>query len=390
MTSASPSLLQRFLSQESASGILLVLAAVLAMVLANSPLAQAYHLALHHAVWTDGPDMAGIVKDGLMTLFFLLVGLEIKREVMDGELSTRHRALLPVCAAIGGMVVPAGIYLALNAHDPALRQGWAIPSATDIAFAAGVLGLMRRYIPAGLRIFLLALAIIDDLGAVLIIAMFYSGDLHGGALILSLVVAGALYALNRVNILSLWPYMIGLCVLWLCLHESGLHATLAGVVTASFIPLGAHRHGRAQSPLLRLEHILHPWVAFGIMPLFALANAGLTLGNVTQDMFLHSVTLGVGLGLFLGKPLGVFLGAWAAIRAGWAHLPHSCHHIHILAVGMIAGIGFTMSLFIGQIAFTDAALYDTVRLGVLLGSFASAMAGLGILFIQSRGKTGPA
>jgi NhaA family Na+:H+ antiporter len=307
-----------------------------------------------------------------MAVFFLFVGLEIKRELLEGELSDRRRAALPVFGAIGGMLAPAAVYLAVNAGSPATQAGWPIAVATDIAFALGVLALVRRYIAPGLRVFLLGLAIIDDLGAIILIALLFTSDISGQALTWAAACVAVLVALNRAGVRRLWPYLVVGFLLWLSVLKSGVHATLAGVVIGLSIPLGKRDGG---SPLKTLEHALQPWVVFFIMPVFALANAGASLEGVGAHTFLEPIALGIILGLFVGKQLGVFLFCWLAVRFGYAQLPSGASWRSLYGVAIITGIGFTMSLFIGALAF-DPGTHDTaIRLGVLTGSALSAVVG---------------
>ena len=363
-------------------------AAALALVVANSPLAGAYDAALHAYF---GPASAGLrlsvlhwINDGLMAGFFLLVGLEIKREVLEGELSTPASRVLPTVAALGGVIVPAAIFLALNGADPDRARGWAIPSATDIAFALGVLALAGPRVPVSLKVLLTAIAIIDDLAAIVIIAVAYTAQLN----VLMLVGAGgvlaALFILNRMRVTALWPYLLLGVGLWWLVLQSGVHATLAGVALAMAIPLQGK--GDDESPLHRLEHNLHWPVAFLIVPVFGFANAGLSLAGVTLATVLAPVPLGVALGLFLGKQVGVFATAAVAIRMGWAELPEGATLAQVWGVAVLCGVGFTMSLFIGNLAFADAALVEATRIGVLGGSLAAAVLGLAILRYFGRPK----
>ena len=370
--------IRRFLALEAASGLLLMLAAALALLIANSPLAQTYDALLSTRVSLlvngEGLDKPLLlwINDGLMAIFFLLVGLEIKREVLTGELSSLDKATLPLIAALGGMVVPAGVYLAFNAGSA--PDGWAIPAATDIAFALGVLSLLGSRVPVALKVFLLALAIIDDLGAILVIAFFYSGNLSILSLLLAAGATLGLLLLNRFGVRNLTAYLLLGLFLWICVLKSGVHATLAGVVAAAFIPAG-RREGEADTPLETLEHRLHPWVAYGIMPLFAFANAGVSLAGVTFAALTQPLPLGIALGLFVGKQLGVFLFSFAAVRLRLARLPEEVSWRQLYGVALLTGIGFTMSLFIGTLAFEAPAAGVLVRLGVLLGSLVSAVAG---------------
>ena len=375
--------LREFLKLESASGILLVAAGALAMVAANTPLADNYQalLATHFKVQfgsaaLDKP-LAIWVNDLLMAIFFLLVGLEIKREAVMGELADASKVALPALGAVGGMIVPAAIYAAVNWNDPIGIRGWAIPSATDIAFALGVLSLFGERVPLGLKVFLMTLAVLDDLGAIVIIALFYSQDLSVTALTLAGAAVLALALLNRLGVRRIAAYMLVGALLWLAVLKSGVHATLAGVVIAMFIP--ARDPGDpAHPPLTRLEHSLHPWVAFGILPVFAFTNAGVDLAGLAPRDLLEPIPLGIVLGLFVGKQVGVFSFAWAAVRLGIARLPDGVNFRHIYGASLLCGIGFTMSLFIGMLAFEDvgsAEIEVIERLGILTGSLLSAVAG---------------
>lgn len=349
-----------------------MIAAITAMALANSPLAGVYQETLDARF---GAGIAGYsleksvllwINDGLMAVFFLLVGLEIKREFIEGELSDRQRAALPIIGAIGGMLGPAIIYAVINSDSPATLVGWPIPAATDIAFALGVLSLVKRHIVPGLRVFLLGLAIIDDLGAILLIALLFTADISSQALTLAAICVGVLALFNRLEVTKLFPYLIVGAILWLSVLKSGVHATLAGVVIGTMIP---------RKSMHKLEHALHPWVIFGIMPIFALANAGASLEGVGRDTFTDPVALGIILGLFLGKQMGVTLCCWLAVKAGLAKLPTGSSWITLHGVAIVTGIGFTMSLFVGSLAFTDGSFDTAVKLGVLAGSGLSAVVG---------------
>jgi Na+:H+ antiporter, NhaA family len=378
--------LRAFVAHESAGGVLLALAAVAALVLANSPLAFLYdafldtpvevragtlHIAKPLLLW---------INDGLMAVFFFLVGLEIKREVIEGELSDVRQVMLPAVAAVGGMAVPAAIYAAINAGNPVTLAGWAIPAATDIAFALGVLSLLGKRVPVGLKMFLLTLAILDDLGAIVIIALFYAGDLAPASLAVAAAALVALFTLNRLNVVRLAPYLFVGLVLWVSVLKSGVHATLAGVALAFFIPLRSNG-AEAQSLLLRLEQDLRPLVVFAILPLFAFANAGVSLHGVGWATVLAPVPLGIAAGLLLGKTVGVFAASWVVVRLELARLPDGADWRAMFGVAVLCGIGFTMSLFIAGLAFEGAGSEYVVqtRLGVLLGSLASAVIGLAIL-----------
>lgn len=378
------STIRDFLRHESAGGLVLLAVAVLALILDNTSLAWIYDalLKLPVEVRIGGLEIAKPlllwINDGLMAVFFLLVALEIKREVMEGELSSLDRASLPAIAAVGGMVVPAAIYMAVAGGDAVAARGWAIPAATDIAFALGILSLLGKRVPLALKIFLLALAIIDDLGAILIIAAFYTADLSYVSLGLAGFGAAALFALNRAGVLRVAAYILVGVFVWVCVLKSGVHATLAGVLVGFAVPLGGKdEHG--ESPLRALEHKLHPWIAFGIMPLFAFANAGVHLGGVGLASFGEPVTLGIALGLLLGKQLGILSFVWLGVRLRLCRLPDGIGWPQIYGVACLAGIGFTMSLFIGTLAFEDPGFAAPVRIGVLAGSIASAIVGYLVL-----------
>jgi Na+:H+ antiporter, NhaA family len=372
--------IRAFLSDEAAGGIVLITAALLAVVLANSPASSAYSGVLKSYVL--GLSVLHWINDGLMAVFFLLVGLEIKREMVDGELSTWSRRALPGIAAVGGMIVPALIYVGFNWGNGQTLRGWAIPAATDIAFALGVLSLLGPRVPVSLKLFLTALAILDDLGAVAIIAVFYTGDLQLPMLAGAGVTLLLLTALNLKGWERLWAYLgLGL-VLWYFVFQSGIHATLAGVALACAIPLRPTpgRPEAAESPLIRLEHALHPWVAFAVVPVFGFANAGVSFLGLSGAALFGPVPLGTAAGLFLGKQLGIFAFAWAAIRTNLADLPTNATWAQLYGVATLCGIGFTMSLFIGLLAFpTSAELQDATKVGVLAGSFAAAAIGAALL-----------
>ncbi len=372
-------------------GLLLLAATVLAMVIANSALSQTYVDALA-APFTIGLAPIALTKtvlhwinDGLMAVFFLVVGLEIKREALQGALSRAKSAALPVIAAVGGMAVPAIIYSFFNWNDPVAIRGWAIPSATDIAFVVGVMAILGSRVPNGLKAFLLALAIIDDLGAIIIIALFYTSDVALGALGLAGLGVLALTALNRIGVSQVWPYLLVGAVTWYFVLKSGVHPTLAGVATALAIPLKAG-DGDARSPLRDLEHALQPWVSFAIVPLFAFANAGVSLSGVTFQSLTNPIPLGIALGLFVGKMIGVFGFSKIAILAGLGEMPRATTNTQLFGASVLAGIGFTMSLFIGMLAFTDAALADDLRIGVLTGSIVSALFGYAVLSMAKSAR----
>lgn len=375
---------QAFFQHEAAGGIILMAAAAIALALNNSPLNALYDALLGTpvviqigALAIDKPLLLWI-NDGLMAVFFFLVGLEIKREIIEGRLSNIRQASLPVIAAIGGMVVPAVIYIALNAGDPETLRGWAIPTATDIAFALGILALLGSRVPVALKVFLLALAIIDDLGAIVIIAVFYSSDLSLS--VLSIAGAGTLVLawLNRSGVTRISPYIVVGLVIWVCVLKSGVHATLAGVIVALFVPLRV-KDADSRSPLKLAEHGLAPWVAFGVMPIFAFANAGVDLRGLSIADLFENIPLGIAAGLFIGKQLGIVGFVWVAVRLGVAHLPKDVTWVQIYGAALLAGIGFTMSLFVGTLAFIDPEHAAAVRLGVLSGSLLSALAGFALL-----------
>ena len=378
------SILRDFLSDGAAGGVLLMAAAVLALIVANSPLAEDYFRLLHAPL--VGLDVLHWINDGLMALFFLFVGLEIKREFLDGQLSTWANRALPGIAAAGGVVVPGLIYFALNAGQADTVRGWAIPTATDIAFALGVLSLLGSRVPTSLKVFLATLAIVDDLVAVLVIAVFYTAELNlaalGGAVVATLLLIG----LNRLKITRLAPYLLVGAALWWLVLLSGVHATVAGVVLALTIPL---RRSKATpddmtSPLHRLEHGLSPWVSFLIVPVFGFANAGVSFSGMSPGVLLEPVTLGVALGLFIGKQVGVFGAAALAIKLRLANLPVAASWPQLYGVALLCGIGFTMSLFIGLLAFPNPLLQNEVKVGVLVGSLISALCGAALLSVAKR------
>ncbi|EJL6681411.1 Na+/H+ antiporter NhaA [Vibrio cholerae] len=370
-------MIRDFFKMESAGGILLVIAAAIAMVIANSAMGEGYQAFLHTYVF--GMSVSHWINDGLMAVFFLLIGLEVKRELLEGALKSRETAIFPAIAAVGGMLAPALIYVAFNFNDPAAIQGWAIPAATDIAFALGIMALLGKRVPVSLKVFLLALAIIDDLGVVVIIALFYSSDLSTIALTIGFIMTGVLFMLNAKHVTKLSIYLVAGLILWIAVLKSGVHATLAGVVIGFAIPLKGNKG--EHSPLKHLEHALHPYVAFAILPVFAFANAGISLQGVSLAGLTSMLPLGVALGLFLGKPLGIFSFSWAAVKLGVAKLPEGISFKHIFAVSVLCGIGFTMSIFISSLAFGQAnEAYDTyARLGILMGSTTAALLGYSLL-----------
>lgn len=383
--------IRNFLRLESAAGILLAFAALLAMSAANSPAAPWYDALLSTPVEVRIGDF-GIAKplllwinDGLMAVFFFLIGLELKREILQGELSNPSQIVLPVIAAVGGLIIPAMIYAGLNWDNPRALKGWAIPAATDIAFAMGVLSLLGNRVPHALKVFLLTLAIADDLGAIIIIALFYTDGLSLLSLLISACAIVVLLILNRKGVMTITPYiMVGL-ILWVSVLKSGVHATLAGIILALFIPLRPKREN-GKSPLEDLEHDLHPVVAFVILPLFAFANIGVSLEGVTLTSLLNPVPLGIAAGLFIGKQLGVMAAAWMVIKIGWAKLPKGTRWVELYGVAILCGIGFTMSLFISSLAFEQdtASSMAEDRLGILIGSLLSALCGYIVLRWTSR------
>lgn len=379
-------MIRDFLKMEAAGGLFLVVATVLAMGFANTGLAGFYNdfLDIPVAIKVGGLEIAKPlllwVNDGLMAIFFFLVGLEIKREFRVGELSSAAQIALPGIAAVGGVIVPAAIYWAANSGDPQNLNGWAIPAATDIAFAMAVISLLGDRVPTVLKVLLLAIAIFDDLGAILIIAFFYTNQLSYMSLLLAIVPILCLVVLNRMGVTRVAPYAVLGVVLWVLVLKSGVHATLAGVVTAMAVPL-IRREGEKHTAFEELEHGLHRWVAFGILPLFAFANAGVSFAGIGLESFYEPVKLGISLGLFLGKQLGIFGLLWLAIVIGIAPMPRGVSWLHLYGISLLGGIGFTMSLFVGSLAFEHSGFDAPVRLGVLTGSIASAVFGFVVLKI---------
>jgi len=382
---------QEFIKLETSGGVILMIAAIFAMIIANTPLSAIYDLILgtYIKVGIGNFEIAKPailwINDGLMAIFFFLVGLEIKREVLAGELSSFDKAILPIMAAIGGMAVPGIIFAIVNWGTPENLNGWAIPTATDIAFALGILALIGSRAPIALKIFLLAIAIIDDLGAIVIIAIFYTSELSINALAISMLGFAAAVVLNRMGIQRTAPYLLVGIVMWVFVLKSGVHATLAGVLIAFTIPLKAKDGDEAL--LYKMEHGLHPWVAFLILPVFAFANAGVNFTGIGIDDLLQPLTLGIAVGLFLGKQIGVFLATWIGVKSGIARLPENVSWKHVYGVACLTGVGFTMSLFIGSLAFTTADVMNAVRLGVVLGSVLSGLFGYVLLKSAAHNST---
>ena len=378
-----------FFRLESASGLVLLISAVIALIISNSSLSALYFNTLEHYLFIGinnfGMQLTVLhwINDALMAIFFFFVTLEIKREFLLGELSNPKQAILPIIAAIGGMLVPALIYIYINFDNSQTLNGWAIPSATDIAFSLGVLSLLGSRVPLSLKVFLTALAILDDLGAIIIIAFFYSGDLSIKYLMLMLIIFISLMLLNKFNIKKFLPYLILGFFLWFFTHESGIHATISGVLLATVIP---HRKKEKDfSLLIKIEHAISPYVAFGIMPLFALANAGVSLNGITLNSLMLPVPLGIVLGLFIGKQIGVFLFSIVSIKLKIAQMPTNSNWLSLYGVGILTGIGFTMSLFIGNLAFIENTEYiGGVKIGVLTGSLLSTFFGYFLLLITTK------
>ena len=391
--------IRRFIASESAGGVVLALAAIVALIVSNSALGPLYERFVQARIelriandWLVlSKPLLLWVNDLWMAVFFFLVGLEIKREVLMGELASVKQAALPAVAALGGMIAPALIYVALNHADPVALRGWAIPTATDIAFALGILMLLGSRVPASLKIFLTAVAIIDDLGAIIIIALFYTEQLSGPMLLAAGAGIAVLFILNRIGVTKIGPYVIVGLVVWVCVLKSGIHATLAGVVTAMAIPLrgkeggsGSDAHGN--SPLEIAEHALHPWVAFAVLPMFAFVNAGVSLDGISLGTLTRGVPMGIMLGLVFGKSIGVFGGSWLLMRFAGAQLPAGASTSQFFGVCVLCGIGFTMSLFIGGLAFAGQdPLYETlVKIGVLEGSLLAGLLGVALLLAPKR------
>lgn len=384
-------LIQEFIKKESSAGIILIFVTILALILQNSFLTDFYSNFLHTPVEIRfgalhiAKPLLLWVNDGLMAIFFFLIGLEVKREVMEGHLSSLAQITLPGFAAVGGFLVPALVFIAFNRGDSFAMNGWAIPTATDIAFALGILSLLGKRVHVSLKIFLMALAIIDDLAAIVVIALFYTTELS----MLSIGIAGAsllvLFTMNRMDVAIKSAYIVVGIVLWVSVLKSGVHATLAGVALAFMIPLSSKdKHGKTFSMAKEMEHDLHNWVAFFILPLFAFVNAGVALSGISMEEMAGPVPLGIMLGLFVGKQLGVFGFSWVAIKMGWASLPQESNWLQLYGVSVLTGIGFTMSLFINTLAFNDTQIYHYAdKLAILLGSFLSAIVGYLILRIKT-------
>lgn len=386
MIATAETTITRFLRLESAAGILLFLAAVIAIIAANSPLLPYYKLLLSTPVELRvgtleiAKPLLLWINDGLMAVFFFLVGLELKREWIEGELADKRNIILPGIGAIGGMLVPALVYLYFNYNDPIAVQGWAIPAATDIAFALGVLALLGSRVPVSLKVFLTSLAIFDDIGAILIIALFYTSKISLTALAVAALCIPVLLLLNRANVVSKSPYLLIGVIIWVATLKSGVHATLAGVILALFIPMRS-KQDPTVSPLKSLEHDLHSIVAFFILPVFAFANAGVDLFGVGMEQLLHPVPIGIALGLFLGKQIGVFGLCWIAIKLKLAKIPTGMNWLNLYGISVLSGIGFTMSLFIGSLAFEETGINLTFdeRLGIIVGSLLSGILGYLVL-----------
>ena len=374
---------------EKYAGLALIAAAALALLAANGPLAAPYQDLLHFKLGPVMPRLGQMslhewVADGLMAIFFLLVGLEVKREWYDGRLSTPAERRLPIIAAAAGMALPALIYVAVVRGDPALVRGWAIPAATDIAFAVGVLAILGRHAPSSIKLLLVTIAIVDDIGAVLVIAIFYTASLNVMALAGALVLVGGMAALGQFGVRRLWPFLIGFALLWLLMLASGVHATISGVLAALTIPLG---RGEERSPLKRLEHAIHPWVMFGVVPIFGFASAGVHLSGGIAELA-EPLPLAILAGLFVGKQLGIFGAVWLAVRAGLAPKPEATSWRQIYGASILCGIGFTMSLFIGALAFPGSdAQIDAAKVGTLAGSLLSAIVGFAVLRLAAPSQS---
>jgi NhaA family Na+:H+ antiporter len=388
--------LTQFLRTESSGGVLLIIAAILAMIVANSPFSELYLNFLHTEIQVRvanidiNKSFSHWINDGLMAVFFLLIGLEVKQELVEGALASRKKSLFPIIAAAGGMLAPALVYLSFNGVNPEAVKGWAIPAATDIAFALGVLSLLGKRVPLNLKIFLLALAIIDDLGVIIIIALFYTAEMSVLSLTLACACISVLWLMHRYNVMSLTPYLIVGALLWVAVLKSGVHATLAGVVIGFAIPMYRQDNKNdvenPHSPAKTLARWLHPWTKYYILPLFAFANAGVSLTNIQFSDMTSALPIGVALGLFIGKPLGIFSISWLAVKFKIATLPEGVNFKQIFAVSVLCGIGFTMSMFITSLAFTDPVMADLSRLGILMGSTLAAVVGYYLLACATTTK----
>ncbi len=387
-------IIESFIKNESSAGVLLIVVTIVALLLQNSGLSSLYMGFLHTPVEIRfgaleiAKPLLLWVNDGLMAIFFLLIGLEVKREIMEGHLSSMQQIALPGIAAIGGMVVPALVFIAFNQSESFAMKGWAIPTATDIAFALGILSLLGKRVPLSLKIFLMALAIIDDLGAIVIIALFYTSELSTVSIMVASASLVLLFIMNRMGVIRKTAYILVGVILWVSVLKSGVHATLAGVALAFMIPLNSKdKKGNKISLAKEMEHGLHYWVAFMILPLFAFVNAGVDLKGISMDEMMGSVPLGIMLGLFLGKQLGVFGFSWIAIKMGWAKLPKASSWMQLYGVAVLTGIGFTMSLFVDSLAYNDTEIYHYAdKLAILLGSFLSAILGYIILRTTKSSK----
>jgi NhaA family Na+:H+ antiporter len=383
--------IREFIKKESSAGILLIIVTILALSLQNSFFTHVYTSFLHTPVEIRfgqlhiAKPLLLWVNDGLMAIFFFVIGLEVKREVMEGHLSSMKQITLPGIAAVGGMLVPALVFIAFNRGESFAMNGWAIPTATDIAFALGILSLLGKRVPLSLKIFLMALAIIDDLGAIVIIALFYTADLSTMSITIAGISLLILFIMNRMDIAIKSAYIVVGLVLWVSVLKSGVHATLAGVALAFMIPLSSKdKQGKTFSMAKEMEHDLHNWVAFFILPLFAFVNAGVDLSSISIEEMAGPVPMGIMLGLFVGKQLGVFGFSWVAIKMGWASLPKGSNMLQLYGVSVLTGIGFTMSLFIDTLAFNDTQIFHYAdKLAILLGSFLSALVGYLILRIKT-------
>ncbi|ABY70542.1 Na+/H+ antiporter NhaA [Actinobacillus pleuropneumoniae] len=383
--------IQKFLKLEAASGILLLVSALLAMIFANTDLNQLYfsflqtEVAIKFGAFSIDKPLLMWVNDGFMAVFFILVGMEVKRELFEGSLSSYQKAIFPAVAALGGMIIPALVYWFINQNSPEYQQGWAIPMATDIAFALGIVALLSKQVPPALKVFLLALAIIDDLGAIIVIALFFSHEMSMQALTIASIAIVILVAMNRYKVTGLINYAIIGTILWASVLKSGVHATLAGVIIGFCIPL---RGKNGEAPLHHLEHALAPWCSFAILPLFAFSNAGVSLEGMSLDKLASPLPLGVALGLIIGKPVGVFLFSYVAVLLGIAKVPEGINLKQIFAIAVLCGIGFTMSMFIAGLAFGEEDASESVlalaRLGILMGTFVAAIIGYFLLKITTK------